>query len=264
VKSHPGEDDLQSAVDGALAADAAAAVASHLQECLACRRAAESLGWARGQAARLGGATPLPPDLAGRIAAALDEEDRRAALASARPPARRLAPAAVLAAALLLAVAILAIWRGGRADLPSSVAADFRSHAAGTLPLALHTADVERMEQFFARNGVPFSTRVFDLGMMGQELVGGRVHSLRARPSALFVYRGRDGSVVLCEMYAGTLAELPPPAARVEHEGIAFQIYDREGLTLVFWMEGEVVCVLVGAGREAVVQLAFAKAMKAA
>jgi anti-sigma factor RsiW len=266
VKRHPGEDDLQAQLDGALDAAASEEVASHLQRCGECRRAAESLGWAKEQAARLGGGMAPPPDLERRIRAALDEEDRRVPPASPGPPARRLAWAAVLAAVLVLGVLGLVRWRGGaRADLPSSVAADFRAHVSDALPLALHTADVERMERFFAENGVPFPTRVFDLGMMGQDLVGGRVHAVGGRRSALFVYRGRDGSRILCQMYLGTLAELPPPDAGIEREGIAFRVYERGGITLVFWPEGDVVCVLVGEGpRDAIIQLAFAKAMKVA
>lgn len=51
---------------------------------------------------------------------------------------------------------------------------------------------------------------------------------------------------------------------RREHDGIPFQIYEAGELTLVFWQEGEVVCVLVGDGPpEAVIALALAKAMKA-
>jgi hypothetical protein len=43
-----------------------------------------------------------------------------------------------------------------------------------------------------------------------------------------------------------------------------FVIYERRGVTLVFWMEGDVMCVLSSdIGREEVVGLAFAKAMAA-
>lgn len=48
-----------------------------------------------------------------------------------------------------------------------------------------------------------------------------------------------------------------------EHNGIAFQVYREGDLTLVFWQEGDVVCVLTSAApAEDVVQLAFAKAIR--
>jgi hypothetical protein len=41
-------------------------------------------------------------------------------------------------------------------------------------------------------------------------------------------------------------------------------VYERDGVTSVFWQEGTVVCVLASdLPREEVVQLAYAKAMKA-
>jgi hypothetical protein len=106
-------------------------------------------------------------------------------------------------------------------------------------------------------------SRVFDLAMMGYGVAGARVHVVAGRPSALFTYRGPGGEVLLCQMYEGELAELPPGAGRRTHDGIEFLIYRRSDLTLVFWQEGDVVCVLVfDIGSEAVVALAFAKAVK--
>jgi DNA-binding transcriptional ArsR family regulator len=59
-------------------------------------------------------------------------------------------------------------------------------------------------------------------------------------------------------------AELPPPPSERVDDGIAFHVHAREGLTLVFWPEADVLCVLVSDGEpEALLQLAFAKAMKA-
>jgi hypothetical protein len=64
-------------------------------------------------------------------------------------------------------------------------------------------------------------------------------------------------------MYRGRTAELPYTAERRVHDGIGFLVYRRDGVTLVFWQEGEVVCVLASdVAPEEVVALAFAKAMK--
>jgi hypothetical protein len=47
-----------------------------------------------------------------------------------------------------------------------------------------------------------------------------------------------------------------------ENKGIGFHICQKDGLSAVFWQEGAIVCVLISdVEPEAVVQLAFAKAM---
>jgi hypothetical protein len=176
-----------------------------------------------------------------------------------------LRPALALGLLALVTVAVL-LWRGrGVTDLPSAVARDYSRYREATLPLGLRTADTRRLQEFFAASGIQFETRVFDLGMMGYRVVGGRVHALDGRPSALFVYEGEGGRLLLCQMFEGRLSELPPAEAVREHEGIRFHVHHRGRLTLVFWQEGDVVCVLASEiAPEEVIQLAFAKAVRVA
>ena len=75
--------------------------------------------------------------------------------------------------------------------------------------------------------------------------MGGRVHELQGRKSALYAYRGPDRRIVLRQMLPGTLDELPPPDQVLEERGFTFQVYERGDATAVFWLEGEVLCVLV-------------------
>src|SRR2546422_7731872 len=125
------------------------------------------------------------------------------------------------------------------------------------------SSDVCSSDLYFAWRGLAFRTRVFDLGMMGYGLVGARVHRLDGRPSALFAYRGVGDHTLMCQMFEGSLDELPQGGEAREHNGIEFRIFKEHGLTLVFWMEGSVVCVLVSdVSGEDVVQLAYAKAVK--
>jgi len=50
-----------------------------------------------------------------------------------------------------------------------------------------------------------------------------------------------------------------------DNSGFRFHIFQEDNLTLVFWQEGAIVCVLVSRlPREEVIKLAFAKAMRAA
>ena len=49
---------------------------------------------------------------------------------------------------------------------------------------------------------------------------------------------------MLCQMLPGTLDELPAPDETHEDRGFTFQVYRRDRLTAIFWLEGEVLCVL--------------------
>ena len=132
---------------------------------------------------------------------------------------------------------------------------------AGRLTLEALSTEAETLQRYFATR-IGFPTRVFDLGMMGFELVGARVAAIGDRTAALWVYRG-SGVWLLCQMYRGELGELPPPSETRESNGFVFRIYHERSGTQVFWQEGDVVCVLASdAPAETVIQLAFAKAMK--
>lgn len=64
------------------------------------------------------------------------------------------------------------------------------------------------------------------------------------REGALIAYRAADGRVLLCQMYEGSVSDLPAPVERRTKEGITFQIYRDGEVNLIFWQEGAVVCVL--------------------
>ena len=148
-------------------------------------------------------------------------------------------------------------------DLPADVIDSFKAYKAGRRPLDVTTADPATLEQFF---GTPldFHTRVFDLGMMNYRLIGGRADRLGHHPAALYVYAGPDNRRLQCQMYRGTLAELPQPSERRANNDTTFFVYSRDVHTAVFWSEGDVVCVLVSdMPAEDTIALAFAKATKA-
>jgi anti-sigma factor RsiW len=250
---------LQDFLDGRLDPARQAEVRTHLAGCAQCRSELEALRWVRDVALKQLPVQDVPRALAARVAAALDAADKQPVKRRWR---RRAAAGALLAAAAV--VLLLLVSPSGRDTLPDAVALDFAAYRDGTLRLALHTSDGAAVERLFVTGGAPFAMRVFDLGMMQYQLVGGRVHRLRSRPSALFVYRGPGGRDLVCQMYEGQLADLPRSGDVREHNGIAFQVYRVGALTLVFWQEGTVVCVLASdADAEAVIQLAYAKAVKA-
>jgi mycothiol system anti-sigma-R factor len=263
-------EEVQDWLDGRLDAAQCDEVERHLESCDECRRAYESVGWVKQTAARHFAATPAPAELRARVLAALRAE-ANAPVETEEPATKIIQPPvifwrsrrAVLAAAVFVLAALLAgIVLLRPASLPLVVAQDFQNYQSGKVPLQLVTTDVKEMEKFFTAQGVPFETRVFDLGMMNYRLAGGRVLAPGRSPRAAFAYQGANNQKLLCQMFAGQVTELPSGAVRRENKGFTFHIYERDGLTAVFWQEGTVVCVLVSdIAPEEVVQLAFAKAM---
>ncbi len=254
---------IQDLLDGRLGGAELARAEAHLHSCAQCRRDFERLRQVRQALAAHALRQAVPPDLSARVGRMLDQEDASTGARGRRLPLRpRWAWGLGLAAAAAFVSVLL--WTAQRpAGLPGAVARDFAEFQAGALPLDLRTTEPRELERFFASSGAAFETRVFDLGMMSYRVVGGRVHRVQGRPSALFVYQGPGDARLLCQMYEGTLDELPPAAETLEHNGIPFRVYRRNGVTAVFWPEGKVICVLVSDLDPAdVIRLAFAKAVK--
>jgi anti-sigma factor RsiW len=272
---------LQDAVDGLLTAAERATLDAHLAVCDACRGELEALVWVKGQSAGPGRTTvDVPADLESGIRLLLDDEDAaRAPMAAGSPrlpeaggtgtgpgPARRNISGRLgwLAAAAVIAVVVWIATRPASGRLPDLIASDFRSFAAGSLPLEIETADPPALESHLARSGLGFPARVFDFGMMDYRLIGGGRHRAGDAPSALFAYQGGATLRMICQMYVGRVEDLPPPTERRTNEGIDFLVYRNDDVTLVFWQEGAIVCVLAANGdAEAVIRLAFAKAVRA-
>ena len=254
-------EELDALLDGRLYEDTVAEIEAHLAGCDECRRAFEALRWTKQFAAARFAAPDAPADLQAKILRSLRAETIAEVLPAPPRGAWNHRHTFALAASLLIAAILAGILLVGK-SLPALVAQDFRNYRSQRLPLDLATDDVKQMEEFFTAYGVPFTPRVFDLGMMQYRLVGGRVHRLNGQPSALFIYRGANGEELLCQMFPGKVANLPAGAERRENKGIEFFIYRKNGTTTVFWQEGKIVCALVSdIDPEAVTQLAFAKAM---
>jgi anti-sigma factor RsiW len=272
---HAGEE-LLDLLDGRLAEPRRAVFQAHVEACARCRRELAALESARNAAAAAAASAgaagaaqadtgAVPESLAARVRAALDAEDRATLLApqqvKAAPWRRRAWITAGLATA---ALAILFFRPEPPATVPALAAADFRAFDAGSTELGIRSTDPKEIEAWFAANGAAFVTRVIDLAMMQYQLAGGRINRLGSATSAFYAYRGPDDVALVCQMYLGRITDLPTADEVREHEGIAFHIHRDAELTLVFWQEGDVVCVLVSSiPLEEVVQLAFAKAVRA-
>ena len=258
------KDELQDWLDGRLDAATCDEVERHVESCAECRREYEAMAWTKKITAARPPVPEMPATLRASILQAIRTDDVPTEAETARPSfwRRQRRPLLAAAAGLMLAALLALFWISRRPDLPQTVARDFQAYQAQQLALELNTADVKEMESYFATHGVSFDTRVFDLGMMQYQLVGGRVQKAGRAPRAMFVYQGAAKQKLVCQMFAGRVSDLPKGATLRENKGLTFHTYQRDGLTAVFWPEGAILCVLVSdQPPEQVVQLAFAKAM---
>lgn len=261
---HP-TDLLQEVVAGRLAGDQRALVDAHLAICAQCRRELDALRWAKTQLVKAADETTIPDDLQVRLRRALDEEDARAGRQPATMETDRKRAGSVPWVRWVAAAAaiVVSVWLGTRSSTTPVEQAinDFRQFTTGSLPLEVQTTDPQLLQSRLREANLSFAARVFDFGMMDYRLVGGGLNRVAGQPSALFAYQGPGDRALVCQMYAGSVRDLPPPTSRRSNEGVEFLVYREGDLTVVFWQEGTVVCVLVANGdSEAAIKLAFAKA----
>ena len=263
------DDLLQLNLDGRLSPQERREIEEVLQTDRDARARLAALRWSKQAAALHLRDTDVPAALADRLSEQLRKE-RESAAGPAIPGAghRWLSvPLAGLAAGFILLIGLLAWWQFRAAEpIPEIVVRDFEAFQEGRIELDIESADTDRIEAMFRSSGVRFRTRVFDFGMMGYNALGGRVHKIQDRTSAFFVYENAQGVRIICQMYRGVVEELPDSGRTGirTNDGIEFHVYQTpEGITLVFWQEGDVTCVLASEGdSEETVQLAFAKAVK--
>jgi len=270
--THP-TDLLLDYVDSRLDDGARQDVERHINRCPQCRLEVERQTAAKRAMSRLS-APEMAPDFARRLETAIAAEPLPPGEAHTVPSTTgqteahvSAAPQPLLSRRWLLglgaaaAVGIVA-WIYGRRNpsLPQAAADAARAHGEGTLTLTSTMTDADALNtDLGARAGFP--VRVFDLGMMGFALRGGRLWAIGDNPSALWVYAGAAGELV-CQMFRGSIEDLPEPVESRSERGFTFLVYHVYGETQVFWQEGPVVCVLASnLPSEDVIQLAIAKAM---
>lgn len=261
--AHPG-DRLVDFVDGRLDVASADAVRAHLEVCADCRAVETELRAAVEATAMLrDDAIEMPADLLASVSRALDAEELHEFVP---PQPERIHPLvrgvmAAVAVAALLALYVQIGTSRPASDLPTLVARDLAAVGSRSLPFAVEASDAATLERYFAASGGP-RVRVIDLAMMEIALEGGTRHTLAGRPSGLYSYQTPSGARLVCQMYEGRLADLPPPESVRDENGFHFQTYTRGRVTVVFWQEGDLVCVLASElPAPDVLALAIAKAM---
>ena len=256
------KDEVQDLLDNRLDASTRAEVERHLETCTECRREFEAMRWTKSFAAKQFAAKPASSELRENILRAVEAGSGSARRITFHPAFKIQNLKPILAwAAALVALGILAlIFIPKQRTLPQIVARDFRSYQNEKLTLELDTPNVKKMETFFTGR-VPFAPHVYDLSAKNYPLVGGRVQDLQSRATEWVVYRGPNKQDLVCQMYVGNVSELPRGSVEREHRGKKFYVYNVKGVTMVFWQDRKVVCVLISdMPTESVVQLAFAKA----
>jgi anti-sigma factor RsiW len=250
IDRHPSLDDL---LDRRLSGEEHRAAELHLGDCDRCRTEWLHLSAMRELLRRTADAQEVPEEVRQRVEAALQRAHRPT------PRLTWIAAAATLAAAAVLVVMMIVL---GQRNQPEDAAGHYRSVAATPATLETRTSKPAELERWFAER-LPFKPDVYDFAMMGLELRGGRIEDIDGAPASVAVYRDSSGRVVVCEMYLGSAEDLPEPVQRREHNGIEFLVYEHEGVQLVFWQEGSVICVLSAEmPREELLALAFAKAKR--
>lgn len=248
-------------LDDRLGAADADEVRGHVAACAECRRELEWLTAGRAAARVARRADAAPDDLRALVTAALDEVDGAAVTPDVPRPTRR-ALWAGLAAAAALALYVAGPWRQPTPDPVDVARVEYEGVRGGAVELERRSSDAAELERYFNEPARGPQVRVIDLGMMGWTLEGGARRQLGARASALYAYRSPDGDRLVCQMYAGRLAELPAADETRRENDFDFHVYTRAGVTLVFWQEGTLVCVLAADLPAAeVLALAVAKAM---
>ncbi|MCI0617195.1 zf-HC2 domain-containing protein, partial [bacterium] len=253
--------EIQDLIDGRLEPDVRAKMESHLAKCEKCRAEFEWLSRTKQIIQKVIHTVQTPDAVKNEILQSLKVESTE----QIRHRKFRLKHT-YLTAAILFILLLFAgvIYRNAvSSELPAQVAKDYRNYASNNLHIEITSSKPEEIENFFRQSGISFKTRVFDLAMMGYRLRGVKVHQFGRRTSAFFVYEGPNQQTMTCQMFPGSVQKLPKPSEIQNHKGIRFLIYSEKQITLVFWQEGDIVCVLASnASKEDVIQLAFAKAMR--
>ncbi|MEW5975773.1 MAG: hypothetical protein AB1898_08200 [Acidobacteriota bacterium] len=218
----------------------------HLDRCESCRTEVETWQWIQ---RRCIGHVEMTPEssAAEESSGAAWLHDMRPGVAFSKPnPQFRVQQRLKQAFGLLLLLMAVGLGRYlvTAPDLVSQVARDYRQIREGRIALAFSQESASMLERFFSERGIPFNTRVADLQPLKYRLVGGSVHRVVNRKSALCLYQGETGIFLLCEMFVGKAKELPD-CDQVREEGTKqFFIYRDGTLNLIFWQDGEILCGL--------------------
>lgn len=203
----------------------------------------------------------MPEGLKTQIQAAVSEElaksPRRSRLAGKRIPFRF----QILAAAATLILALgLYFSAPAPAAGPAGIVADiFQGYEAGTRSMQFTPTSSKCIEDHLAGMGMTWNQNMIELE--GHRFTGGCITQTEDCDYATFAYRNDQNKLVTCQMFPGKLGKLPGHYEHRIQRGKNFMVARTDGLTMTFWQDGDMICVLSAEGdREAAIQLAVSKA----
>lgn len=147
-----------------------------------------------------------------------------------------------LAAAGLLALLFAPHWFEEKRsrDFLEKITQDYFAAVNPGFSLAFRTDDPQVLEAYFNRSEtLDFNPRVIDFREHGYGLKGGAVMRTEQKVIAVTLYEGQK-DYILCHRFKGTVS-LPPGGERMGDH----LVYTREGFTICFTQEGEMMCCLV-------------------
>jgi anti-sigma factor (TIGR02949 family) len=232
---------------GQLDADAREQIASHLEHCEACRRAAAAetglSDLLEEKLPRYAAPTALKRRLAERVAAPTTQPRRNRRLR------RYLAPmASALAAAALVLLAVRATQPSFlrpalvTADLVEEAVNDHLRVVASSHPVEIESGGIHQVRPWFTGR-LDFAPHVGFSGDDQFELVGGSIGYFRDRKAAVFVFKIRLHTISLLVFRADGL---PWPTRGLETVGplrVAARV--SRGFNVLLWREGELGYCLV-------------------
>jgi anti-sigma factor RsiW len=255
---------VQDYLDGRLGPEEMAQAEKVLGESPDARAELEALKRVRALMKSTPSAPVMPADLQARVRDALDLEEGRIRQEPVQPSERRLLwyrPALAAAAAVVLALGLWGIFTPSSDGFIDQVYARYEQTVTKDCTQFFSHKDPECLKKFLNDFGRSYDEAMLNVGMEGFVLENGVVGPLGDRPSAVMAYQHPDRQRIVCQMYEGQLEDLPEGGEVFGPSGLQVRIFRRGNVTMAFWQDGQLVCVLsssVESGQ--LIQLALKKA----
>jgi hypothetical protein len=127
--------------------------------------------------------------------------------------------------------------------LPNETASSFREYLDRRLSLQIETNEAKTLEHYFEARGLFFPLQILDSAMY--TLKGGHVHRVLNRKAGWIVYQNAEKHQFVFQVHKGSIEELPAPTEIRWRGGRSYNIYSRQGTTIVFWQEKDLCWALI-------------------
>ena len=203
----------------------------------------------------------MPEGLRSQIQDAIADE-LQGAKATIRPAGRLLSfrlPAMAAAALILFAAGMYFSQSAPAAGPATTVVEIFHTYQIGEMPLQFTLADPSCLEDHLAAMGMSFDPGMATLE--GYVYQGGCITKKPECDYATFAFVNEAKEVVTCQMFPGRLEKMTGTFEHRIQRGKDFMIAREGCITMTFWQDGDMICVISTDGNEEEsIQLAVNKA----